>query len=165
MLEREFDDLIPHILDYNYTVSNELRKKVTDHIRQHYFRGQPVSRSIKQIIKVYTVIIVHFYTAEFDNNHTNCMNVISKYYLTSPQSKVLERDDVTRLLKKIWSCITIFSWPGNVYHSDAMISARCTSTLSFCFFDRGHPVVLILTNNIYIVIFVRQLVYIHIRML
>jgi hypothetical protein len=53
VLEREFDDLIPHILDYNYTVSKELRKKVTDRIRQHYFRGQPVSKCIKQIIKVY----------------------------------------------------------------------------------------------------------------
>ena len=54
LLEREFDDLIPHILDYNYTVPKEIRKEVTDHIRQHYFRGQPVSKSIKQIIQVYT---------------------------------------------------------------------------------------------------------------
>jgi hypothetical protein len=53
VLERQFDDLIPHILDYNYTVPKEIRKEVTDHIRQHYFRGQPVSKSIKQIIKVY----------------------------------------------------------------------------------------------------------------
>jgi len=54
VLEREFDDLIPHILDYNYTVPKEIRKEVTDHIRQHYFRGQPVSKSIKQIIQMIT---------------------------------------------------------------------------------------------------------------
>jgi len=100
VLEREFDNLIPHILDYNYTVPKEIRKEVTDHIRQHYFRGQPVSKSIKQIIQVYRVIIVHFYTAEFDTNHTNYMNLMSKCYLISLMSKVLERDDVTQLLKK-----------------------------------------------------------------
>ena len=46
------------------------------------------------------VIIVHFYTAEFDTNHTNYMNLMSKYYLISLMSKVLERNDVTQLLKK-----------------------------------------------------------------
>jgi hypothetical protein len=83
VLERQFDDLIPHILDYNYTVPEEMRNEVTDRIRQHYFHGQPISKSIKQIIQVYKGNSTHFYCAEFHINLTNLIKLISNCYLTN----------------------------------------------------------------------------------
>ena len=54
----------------------------------------------RKLYRYIQVIIVYFYTAEFDTNHTNYMNLMSKCYLISLKSKVLLQNDITQLLKK-----------------------------------------------------------------
>lgn len=43
-INEEWNELIPHILDYNYTVCPSQRDAVTQKIRQFYFKDKPVSK-------------------------------------------------------------------------------------------------------------------------
>ncbi|XP_065346021.1 venom carboxylesterase-6-like [Cloeon dipterum] len=52
-LDAEFDDLVPFLLDFNYTVSAAEKQKVLDLIRTEYFNGEKIdSKSVPQIIKM-----------------------------------------------------------------------------------------------------------------
>jgi hypothetical protein len=53
-LNSNWDECIPHLLDYNYTISNEyLKTKVAQDIKKFYFGDQMVStKTMSNIIKV-----------------------------------------------------------------------------------------------------------------
>lgn len=53
-LDRRFNEYIPCILDYNYTVAEEMKREVTERIRQHYFKDRPLSKKINEIIQMVT---------------------------------------------------------------------------------------------------------------
>ncbi|KAJ4451371.1 hypothetical protein ANN_02833 [Periplaneta americana] len=54
-LDGRFEELIPLILDFNYTVPSELKKEVVSKIRDFYLQGRPVSSlTIKGIIELVT---------------------------------------------------------------------------------------------------------------
>lgn len=42
-INTRWNELIPHILDYNYTVPNERHDEVSASIRKKYFNGKPVN--------------------------------------------------------------------------------------------------------------------------
>jgi hypothetical protein len=53
VLEERFAELFPHILDYNYTVSEDKKLDVTNSILQHYLQGKPLSiKTRKEITQV-----------------------------------------------------------------------------------------------------------------
>lgn len=37
-LDREFEEIAPHVLDYNYTVSESEKASITKQIREYYFK-------------------------------------------------------------------------------------------------------------------------------
>jgi len=52
-LDEEFDDLVPHLLDYYHTVNETDRLAVTRKIRKEYFGDKKVSKdTTKELIKV-----------------------------------------------------------------------------------------------------------------
>jgi hypothetical protein len=53
LLDRDFARLVPHLLDFNFTVPLDKQEAVSNKIRQHYLGDQPVDEStVPQIIKV-----------------------------------------------------------------------------------------------------------------
>jgi hypothetical protein len=53
ILNRNFTHLLPHILDFNFTLGPEQYEDVCNKIRQHYIGNQTVDEStVPQIIKV-----------------------------------------------------------------------------------------------------------------
>ncbi|KAJ4451370.1 hypothetical protein ANN_02832 [Periplaneta americana] len=54
-LNERFDELVPFILDYNYTVAADKKQEVVDRIREFYLQNQPVSsKTIKGLIEMCT---------------------------------------------------------------------------------------------------------------
>lgn len=45
-LQNQFFDILPHILDYNYTVTEQQKIAVAESIKQHYFQGQLISSEV-----------------------------------------------------------------------------------------------------------------------
>jgi uncharacterized protein YihD (DUF1040 family) len=61
--DEEFDDLVPHLLDYHHTVDESERLEVTRKIRKEYFGDKKITKdSVKEIIKVgYICLIILFF--------------------------------------------------------------------------------------------------------
>jgi len=53
-LNNNWNEYLPHLLDYNYTISNEnLRDKVAQDIKEFYFGDKPVSKeTIGNLVEV-----------------------------------------------------------------------------------------------------------------
>lgn len=53
-LNQKWNELLPHLLDYNYTISNEsLRIKIAQDIKKFYFDHKKVSKETKNnLVKV-----------------------------------------------------------------------------------------------------------------
>jgi hypothetical protein len=53
ILEQRFDELLPHILDYNYTVPEDRKLNVANSVLQHYLQGKQLStKARKEITRV-----------------------------------------------------------------------------------------------------------------
>jgi len=47
-LNNNWNEYLPHLLDYNYTISNEnLRSKIAQDIKEFYFGDKPISKETK----------------------------------------------------------------------------------------------------------------------
>lgn len=59
-LNNNWDEHLPHLLDYNYTISNEnMRTKIAKDIKQFYFGDQKISKETKSNlveVRVYTIL-------------------------------------------------------------------------------------------------------------
>ncbi|PSN36673.1 hypothetical protein C0J52_16277 [Blattella germanica] len=54
-LNRRFDELIVHILDFNHTAPHHLKQEIVNRIRKHYFNNQPISmKTFKQLTQLLT---------------------------------------------------------------------------------------------------------------
>jgi len=53
-LNNNWNEYLPHLLDYNYTISNEnLRSKIAQNIKEFYFGDKPVSKeTIGNLVEV-----------------------------------------------------------------------------------------------------------------
>lgn len=52
-LNEEWNVKLPHILDYNYTLSIELHNETAAKIKKHYFNDDPISKqNIKDIVRM-----------------------------------------------------------------------------------------------------------------
>lgn len=62
-LNSNWDEYLPHLLDYNYTISNEhLKTKVAQEIKKFYFGDQMVSMKTKSnIVKVCLQLLIKEY--------------------------------------------------------------------------------------------------------
>lgn len=50
-LNDNLNDLLPHLLDYNYTISNGfLKRKIAQDIKEFYFGDKPISTETKSNI-------------------------------------------------------------------------------------------------------------------
>ncbi|KAJ9595641.1 hypothetical protein L9F63_013171, partial [Diploptera punctata] len=54
-LDKRFNELMVHILDFNYTVPNNLKEEVVDRIREHYLHNQSLSmKTFQQLTQIIT---------------------------------------------------------------------------------------------------------------
>jgi len=75
-LNNNWNEYLPHLLDYNYTISNEnLRSKIAQDIREFYFGDKIIS---KETISNFVEVRLHY------NKY-----IIDKYILDSERSSMM----------------------------------------------------------------------------
>ena len=49
-MDKNWESIAPHLLDYNYTVLHELRDEISKKIRKHYFGTKSINKSSFKIL-------------------------------------------------------------------------------------------------------------------
>ncbi|KAJ4445541.1 hypothetical protein ANN_12221, partial [Periplaneta americana] len=93
-LDRRFNEYIPNILDYNYTVPEERKKEVAERIRQHYFKDKPLSEKINEIVKMVTDRVFLLDAVRALNLGTEESTVLQRL-IQDPQKIMLTRQEST----------------------------------------------------------------------
>jgi hypothetical protein len=66
ILKQRFAELLPHILDYNYTVAEDTKLKVTNSVLQHYLQGKQLStkaqKEITQVSFLQTKLMLNYHS-------------------------------------------------------------------------------------------------------
>jgi hypothetical protein len=74
ILKQRFAELLPHILDYNYTVSEDMKPNVANSVLQHYLQGKQLStKARKEITRVRflltkSVLLIYLMTSAVNNS-------------------------------------------------------------------------------------------------